>query len=50
MFATLLSVLTTALVYAVALFATRAFGKEDIMMLPKGKKIYEKLVKMKLMK
>jgi stage V sporulation protein B len=50
MFATLLSVLTTALVYAVALFATRAFGKEDIMMLPKGKKIYEQLVKMKLMK
>ena len=48
--ATLLSVLTTALVYAFALFATRAFSREDIMMLPKGKKIYAMLVKMKLMR
>ena len=48
--ATVLSALVTAVLYAVALFATRAFSKEDIMMLPKGKKIYEFLVRKKLMK
>lgn len=49
-FATLLSVLITALVYAAALFATRTFSKEDIMMLPKGGKIYSFLVRKKIMK
>ena len=48
--ATLLSVLITAVLYAFALFITKSFSKEDIMMLPKGKKIYGLLVKMKLMK
>ena len=48
--ATLLSVFITALLYVVALFVTRAFSKEDIMMLPKGKKIYNFLVRKKLMK
>jgi stage V sporulation protein B len=49
-FATLLSVLITAVVYAAALFATRTFSKEDIMMLPKGGKIYSFLVRKKIMK
>ena len=48
--ATLLSVLITAVLYTFALFVTRAFSKEDIMMLPKGKKIYNFLVRKKLMK
>jgi O-antigen/teichoic acid export membrane protein len=48
--ATLLSTLVTAVLYTVALFVTRAFSKEDIMMLPKGKKIYNFLVRKKLMK
>ena len=48
--ATLLSVLVTAVVYAILLFAAKAFSKEDIMMLPKGKKIYDFLVRKKLMK
>ena len=48
--ATLLSVLVTAVLYTAALFLTRAFSKEDIMMLPKGKKIYNFLVRKKLMK
>lgn len=48
--ATLLSVLITAVLYTLALFVTRAFSKEDIMMLPKGKKIYNFLVRKKLMK
>ena len=48
--ATLLSVLITAALYFFALFAVKAFSKEDIMMLPKGKKIYGLLVKLKLMK
>ena len=49
-FATLLSVLVTAIIYFFALFITKAFTKDDIMMLPKGKKIYSLLVKIKLMK
>jgi stage V sporulation protein B len=48
--ATLLSVFITAVLYALALFVTRAFSKEDIMMLPKGQKIYNFLVRKKLMK
>ncbi|MBQ8448797.1 MAG: polysaccharide biosynthesis protein [Clostridia bacterium] len=48
--ATVLSVLITAVLYTAALFLTRAFSKEDIMMLPKGKKIYNFLVRKKLMK
>jgi len=48
--ATLLSVLITAVLYTVALFVARAFSKEDIMMLPKGQKIYAFLVRKKLMK
>ncbi len=48
--ATLLSVFITAVLYMVALFVTRAFSKEDIMMLPKGQRIYNFLVRKKLMK
>jgi O-antigen/teichoic acid export membrane protein len=48
--ATLLSVFVTAILYTVALFVTRAFSKEDIMMLPKGQRIYNFLVRKKLMK
>ena len=48
--ATLISVLITAVLYVFALFITKAFSKDDIMMLPKGKKIYGLLVKLKLMK
>ncbi len=48
--ATILAVLVTAVLYLFALFVTRAFTKDDIMMLPKGKGIYNKLVQMKLMK
>ena len=48
--ATLLSVFITAIVYAVMLFATRTFSKEDILMLPKGQRIYNFLVRKKLMK
>ncbi|MBQ9745925.1 MAG: polysaccharide biosynthesis C-terminal domain-containing protein, partial [Clostridia bacterium] len=48
--ATLLSVFVTAVLYTIALFVARAFSKEDIMMLPKGGKIYAFLVRKKLMK
>jgi stage V sporulation protein B len=48
--ATLLSVFITAVLYAVALFVTRAFSKEDILMLPKGQRIYNFLVRKKIMK
>jgi stage V sporulation protein B len=48
--ATLLSVFVTAVLYAFALFVTRAFSKEDILMLPKGQRIYNFLVRKKLMK
>ena len=48
--ATIISILITIVVYLFALFITKSFTKDDIMMLPKGEKIYNKLVKMKLMK
>jgi hypothetical protein len=48
--ATLLAVFITAILYAVALFVTRTFSKEDILMLPKGQKIYNFLVRKKIMK
>ncbi len=49
-FATLISVFITAALYMVALFVTRAFSREDIMMLPKGKKICDFLIRKKLLK
>lgn len=48
--ATLISVFITMLVYAVALFVTKTIGKEELLMLPKGNKIYNKLAKIKLVK
>jgi stage V sporulation protein B len=49
-FATLLSILITAAAYLFALLITRALSKEDIMMVPKGHKIYALLVKLRLMR
>ncbi|MBO5023658.1 MAG: polysaccharide biosynthesis protein [Clostridia bacterium] len=48
--ATIVSILITVIFYIVALFVTKTIGKEEILMLPKGKKIYGKLLKMKLVK
>lgn len=47
---TLLSILITAVIYVFALFLTKTITKDEIMMLPKGKKIYEKLLNMKIIK
>lgn len=48
--ATVISIFITALFYIFALFITKTIGKEEILMLPKGKKIYNKLSKLKLVK
>ncbi len=48
--ATFVSIIITIAVYALALFITRTFTKDDILMLPKGEKIYRALAKAKLMK
>lgn len=48
--ATVVSIALTVVAYFVLLFATKNFEREDIMMLPKGEKIYNVLVKLHLMK
>lgn len=47
---TLVSVIATVIVYFVLLFMFREFTKNDILILPKGEKVYDLLCKMKLMK
>lgn len=47
---TLASVIATVIVYAIFLFLFREFTESDILILPKGKKIYDLLCKIKLMK
>lgn len=48
--ATVVSIVLTVIAYFVLLFALKNFEREDIMMLPKGEKIYNALVKLHLMK
>ena len=48
--ATVVSIVLTVAAYFVLLFALKNFEREDIMMLPKGEKIYNALVKLHLMK
>ena len=48
--ATVVSVISTAIVYFILLFVLKEFTKNDIMILPKGEKIYSLLCKAKLMK
>ncbi|MBQ9511042.1 MAG: polysaccharide biosynthesis protein [Clostridia bacterium] len=48
--ATLMSVIATAIVYFILLFIMKEFTKRDILLLPKGEKIYSLLCKIKLMK
>ena len=50
MVATVVSIILTVIAYFVLLFATKNFEREDIMMLPKGEKIYKALVKLHFMK
>ena len=48
--ATVISICLTIVVYLFALFITKTIGKEEVLMLPKGNKIYNKLVKIRLIK
>ena len=48
--ATIISICLTIVVYLFALFITKTIGKEEVLMLPKGNKIYNKLVKIRLIK
>ncbi len=47
--ATLVAILCAVLVYAVVLFVFKVISKDEIMMIPKGEKIYNLLHKMKIM-
>ena len=47
--ATLIAICVAVLVYFIAIFLFKAITKDEIMMMPKGKKIYGVLHKMKLM-
>lgn len=49
-FATLIAIFVTMLIYFVLLFIFKIFDKSDIMMLPKGTRIYEKLKKIHFVK
>ena len=44
------AILVAAIVYVIVIFLIKAITKEDIMLLPKGKKIYSILLKLHLMK
>ncbi len=44
---TIIAVLAGALVYLAMIFVTKALAKEDVMLLPKGEKIYKVLKKLK---
>lgn len=46
----ILAIMVAVLVYLVTIFLTRAITKEDIMLLPKGEKIYNKLCRIGIMK
>ena len=46
--ATIVSIIIAIVTYVVAIIALRIFSKEDILMLPKGEKIYELLVKFRI--
>lgn len=46
--ATILAIITAVIVYAISIIVLKIFSKEDILMLPKGEKIYNILRKMKI--
>ncbi|MBQ7161241.1 MAG: polysaccharide biosynthesis C-terminal domain-containing protein, partial [Clostridia bacterium] len=46
----IIAIAVAALVYAVCIFVTRTITKEDMLLLPKGQKIYNKLHSMGIMK
>jgi stage V sporulation protein B len=48
--ATLVSIFITMIAYFVLLFLLNGFEKSDVILLPKGQKIYALLKKMRLMK
>ncbi len=48
--ATIISILATIIAYFILLFVLRTFRKSDIMILPKGEKLYQVLARYKLMK
>lgn len=48
--AMLISVLITAIIYFMLLFVCKEFTRNDVLLLPKGEKIYKFLCKIKLMK
>ena len=46
--ATIVSILFAVIVYVLAVLALKIYNKDDIYMLPKGKKIYNILEKLKI--
>lgn len=48
--ATIIAIIITIIVYVIALLITKSISKDEILMIPKGKAIYNKLVKLKLIK
>jgi len=48
--ATIVAILVTIVAYFVLLFVVKAFEKSDVILLPKGQKIYRLLQKIRLMK
>ena len=47
--ATLIAIFTAVIVYGISVIVFKAITKEEIMMIPKGEKIYGLLHKIKLM-